>query len=200
MISGYGGETAGAIARKLKINKAVNVEGAERGGIEAKQVELPVSGRLEFLKMLRRDIFFFGMGVDTDTDKFGNAPSGVSLNFQYTLLDLKVEGIAAKLRKSIKQLFWFFTEDYNRKNHTAYDSSLIQVSLNKTMITNDVETVNIIQNSKGIVSDKTLIARHPFVTDINAELEELETQKQKEQQDYEKFMKPPRADDEDGQQ
>ncbi len=60
------------------------------GKVEAKQVELPVAGRLEFLKMLRKDIFHFGMGIDTDSDKFGNAPSGVSLKFQYTLLDQKL--------------------------------------------------------------------------------------------------------------
>lgn len=197
VISGCGGENAKVIANKLKINKAVNVQGFDGGHIEAKQVELPVTGRLEFLKMLRRDIFHFGMGVDTDNDKFGNAPSGVSLKFQYTLLDLKAQAMSARLRKAIKELLWFFTEDYNRKNHTNYDSSLIQVQLNKTMITNDMETVTMIQNSKGIVSDKTLLGAHPFVSDINAELEELKAQEQKEQAEYERFLKSPEAGGED---
>lgn len=197
VIKGHCGESAKAIADKLRINRAVNVEGLDAGSVEAKQVELPITGRLEFLKMLRRDIFHFGMGVDTDSDKFGNAPSGVSLKFQYTLLDLKAQAMAAKLRKVIKELLWFFTEDYNRKNHTSYDSSLIQVTLNKTMITNDMELVTMIQNSKGIVSDKTLLGMHPFVSDVNAELEELETQEQKEQAEYEKFLKPSEAGGED---
>lgn len=68
-IQGYGGETAGAIARKLQINRAVNVSDSS-GSIDAKQIDLPVSGRIEWLKMLRRDIFNFGMGVDTDNDKW----------------------------------------------------------------------------------------------------------------------------------
>lgn len=183
VIEGYGGETAGAIAKKLQINKAVHVSDAS-GKVEAKQVELPVSGRLEYLKMLRRDIFHFGMGVDTDTDRFGTAPSGVSLKFQYTLLDLKVGNMATKLKKAIKELFWYFTEDYNRKNNTNYDSALVDVSINKNMITNDVEMVNMIQASKGIVSDKTLLARHPLVDDVNAELDELAAQ---EKQEIKKF-------------
>ena len=37
-----------------------------------------------------------------------------------------------------------------------------------------------IQYSKGIVSDKTLLSMHPFVSDVNAELQELEAQEQKE--------------------
>ena len=56
------------------------------------------------------------------------------------------------------------------------------------MITNDVEMMSMIQSSKGIVSDKTLLAAHPFVTDINAELQELETQEQKELSKFESEM------------
>ena len=180
-IQGYGGETASAIAKKLQINKAVNVSGGEGGRIEAKQVDIPVNGRKEFLNMLRRDIFHFGMGIDVDAEKFGNAPSGVSLKFQYTLIDLKVGNMTAKLKKAIKELLTYVTEDYNRKNNTSYDSSLIEISINKTMITNDTELVSMIQNSKGIVSDKTLLAKHPFVDDVNAELAEIEAQRKKEQ-------------------
>ena len=181
VIYGFGGDEASDVLKKLQINKAVNILTDSRDSrVEAKQVELPVAGRLEFLKMLRKDIFHFGMGVDTDSDKFGNAPSGVSLKFQYTLLDQKAGNMIAKLRKVIKELLWFVTEDYNSKHNTVYDANDIQIDINKNIITNDVETVNMIQYSKGIVSDKTLLSMHPFVSDVNAELQELEAQEQKE--------------------
>ena len=180
VIYGFGGDEASTVTKKLQINKAVNMMGSgDDGRVEAKQVELPVAGRLEFLKMLRKDIFHFGMGVDTDSDKFGNAPSGVSLKFQYTLLDQKAGNMIAKLRKVIKELMWFVTEDYNSKHNTAYDANDIQIDINKNIITNDVEMVNMIQASKGIVSDKTLLAVHPFVSDVNAEMQEIEAQEQK---------------------
>ena len=180
VIYGFGGDSASSTLKKLQINKAVNMmSSGSDGRIEAKQVELPVAGRLEFLKMLRKDIFHFGMGVDTDSDKFGNAPSGVSLKFQYTLLDQKAGNMIAKLRKVIKELLWFVTEDYNSKHNTAYDANDIQIDINKNIITNDVEMVNMIQASKGIVSDKTLLAVHPFVSDVNAEMQEIEAQEQK---------------------
>lgn len=181
IIQGYGGEAASSIARKLRINRAVSIQDASGGGgVSAHQVELPVAGRIEFLKMLRRDIYHFGQGVDTDTDKFGNAPSGVALKFAYTQLDLKANAMQAKLKRAIKEIFWFLTEDYNRSNHTDYDSSLIKVALNKTMITNDLELVQMITQSKGIVSDKTLLGAHPLVDDVNEELTELEAQEARE--------------------
>ena len=122
-------------------------------------------------------------GVDTDNDKLGNA-SGVSLKFQYTQLDLKANAMVAKLKNAIKDFFWFITDDYNRINGTSYDSSLINITINCTMITNDLETVQMIQLSDGIVSDKTLLSKHPFVDDVNAELKELEAQRKKELETY----------------
>ena len=109
-IEGAGGENASSILKRLQINKAVSVQSTGDSKITAKQIELPVAGRLEFLKMLRKDIFQFGMGIDTDSDKFGNAPSGVSLKFQYTLLDQKAGNMIAKLKKVIKGLLWYVTD------------------------------------------------------------------------------------------
>ena len=70
-------------------------------------------------------------------------------------------------------------------NGTNYNSDLISITINKTMITNELETVQMIVQSKGILSDKTLLEHHPFVDDANQELKELEVQRKKEQQVWE---------------
>ena len=178
VIEGYGGETASAIAKKLRINKAVHVNDAS-GKVEAKQVELPLDGRIKWLDMLRRDIFHFGQGIDIDSDKFGNAPSGVSLKFRYTLLDLKANAMVSRLKATIKELYYFFILDFNRKNGTDFDYDDIEVFINKSFITNEAETVEIINSSKGFVSDKTLLSRHPFVDDANEEIKLLEEEIEK---------------------
>ena len=172
--------------KNFHFNIAVHISDSS-GKIEAKQVELPVSGRLEYLKMLRKDIFHFGMGIDVDSDKFGTAPSGVSLKFQYTLLDQKAGNMIAKLKKAIKELLWYVTEDYNSKNNTNYDANLIKVDINKNMITNDAELVSMIQASKGIVSDKTLLAVHPFVSDVNAEMQEMEAEEKRAMEQFDPY-------------
>ena len=183
VIQGYGGDTAAAIARRLQINKAVSISDSS-GKVTAEQVDLPLQGRIDYLKMLRRDIYHFGQGIDIDNDTFGTAPSGVSLQFHYAGLDHKAGRMSAALKKAIKQFFWFITEDYNRRNGTDYDSSLIRVTLNYSRIANDAETVTIIAQSKGIVSDKTLLEHHPFVSDVNEELDQLESERESELDRY----------------
>ena len=184
IINGYGGETAGAIVKKLKINKAVSVSGGEGEGIKAQQVNLPVTERLEFLKMLRHDIYHLGMGIDIDDDRFGNTPSGVALKFRYANLRHKADSVATKLKKAIKEFYWFITDDYNRKNGTAYDSALIKITLNYSQISNDLETVQILTSSEGILSKKTQIENHPLVTDVNDELERLEEEEKSREDKY----------------
>ena len=172
VIQGYGGETASAVAKKLQVNKAVQISDSS-GHVEAKQVELPVEGRLNWLKMLRKDIFHFGMGVDTDSDDWGRAASGVALKFQYAMFHLKINGIMPEIRRAVKEFLRFVVEDHNREHGTDWNWKEIQVVLNTNSITDDMETMQIIQASKGIVSEKTLLGKHPFVEDVNSEMEQL---------------------------
>lgn len=176
VIQGYGGETAGAVAKKLQINKAVQISDSS-GKVEAKQVELPMEGRLAWMKALRKDIFHFGMGVDTDSDSWGRAPSGVSLKFQYAMFYLKINSIVPEIKRAMKEFFRFAVEDWNRRNHTDWDWRNIRITLNTSSITDDVEIMQIIQQSQGIVSEKTLLGKHPFVEDVNAEMIQLEEER-----------------------
>ena len=176
VIQGYGGETASAVARKLQVNKAVQISDSS-GSVEAKQVELPVEGRLDWMQMLRKDIFHFGMGVDTDSDDWGRAASGVALKFQYAVFYLKINGIMPEVKRAVKEFFRFVVEDWNREYGTDWNWKEILVTLNVNGITDDLETMQIIQESKGIVSEKTLLGRHPFVEDVNSEMEQLERER-----------------------
>lgn len=172
VIEGYGGEAASAIAKKLQINKAVHISDSS-GKVEAKQVELPVDGRLQWMKMIRKDIFHFGMGVDTDSDDLGKAPSGISLKFQYSMFHLKINGIVPEIKGALKQLFRFITEDMNRREGTNFDWRTVEIGMNLNAITDDMETMTIIEKSKGVVSEKTLLGKHPFVDDVNGEMEQI---------------------------
>lgn len=179
VIQGYGGETANAVARKLQINKAVQISDSS-GKVEAKQIDLPMQSRLDWLQMLRKDIFHFGMGVDNSSDDWGKAASGVALKFQYAMFYLKINGILPELKRAMKALFRFAVEDMNRRNGTDWDWKRVQITLNTSGIMDDAETMQIIKESKGIVSEKTLLGKHPFVDDVNSEMEQLKKEREEQ--------------------
>ena len=200
MIQGYGGETAKAINSKLQINKAVSITDPN-GKISAQQVTLSVEERLSWLKMLRRDIYHIGMGMDVDDESFGTAPSGVSLDFKYELLEQKANKLIRKYMTAQSEFWWFVTQFINQSEKKQYDSSLVKCTVNKSKHTNELDTIRGIMESRGLVPDKILLEKHPYVDDVNEALKELDAQKANEIQRMQStFGSPPNThpgDDED---
>ena len=93
---------------------------------------------------------------------------------------LKINGIVPEIKRAIKEFFRFAVEDWNKENGTDWNWKEIQVTLNTNGITDDLETMQIIKESKGIISEKTLLGKHPFVEDVNSEMEQLEREKRRE--------------------
>ncbi len=177
LISGYGGEAASAIIKRLQVNRAANVNSSD-GALTAHQVNLSAEERLNWMTMLRRDIFRFGMGFDVDLESVGNA-TNVALNLQYGLLDLKSDALIRKLKRALKEWCWFVVEDYNRLHGTALDAGKITITINKSRITNEKELVDMVvaAYNAGILPEKIALEQLPLVVDADAAMKLLEKEK-----------------------
>jgi len=193
ILKGYEDTDLSEFKENLRYYKAIKVSG--EGGVDKLELNIPIEAKKEMLDRLEENIFLFGQGVNMKTDRFGNSPSGVALKFLYSSLDLKASIMERKFRKSIKRLLWFATEYINIIDKKDYDSTTIQVTFRKTMITNDKEDVEIAKDSKGIISDETIIANHPWVEDVAVEKERLEKQ---EETELDKFTPYKGLGEEDG--
>ncbi len=187
ILQGYGGETASAVVRKLRINGAVNIN-SQGGNVDMKQLDLAMGGRVDWLKLLRDAIHEFGMAVDIKSDAFGNAPSGVALKFQYTLLDLKANRLISHMKMALETHFWFITQDINKTSNTQYDPSAIDITFNKSLIANDVEVVDMIMASTDLVPERILMAAHPLVDDVDKAMAEMEKQRKRKAAEALKLM------------
>ena len=178
VLKGYEGTNLSEFYENLRYYKAIKVSG--EGGVDKLELNIPIEAKKEMLDRLEENIFLFGQGVNMKTDRFGNSPSGVALKFLYSSLDLKASIMERKFRKAIKRLLWFATEYINIIDKKNYDSTTVQVTFRKTMITNDKEDVEIARDSKGIISDETIIANHPWVEDVAVEQQRLKEQEKTE--------------------
>jgi SPP1 family phage portal protein len=186
-IAGFGGGVAQEIRKKLLVNKAVSVN-AGGGNISMEQADLQMIGRLDWLKELWSAIHFFGCAVDTNADRIGNAPSGVSLEFQYSLLDLKADLMITEAALALENHYWFVTEDINRQEKTKYSCDLVSVTFNKSRITNRLETVTMIMQSENFVPERILLQAHPLVEDADQAYKDLlEQRKRKLKEQREQF-------------
>ena len=125
--------------------------------------------------------------------------SGVVLKFFYRKLELKAGLMETECRIFISELvkaimrFLGINEEYK-----------ITQTYTRNMISNDLENAQIAQMCTGIISKKTILENHPWVDDVQMELDRLDEEKQQEESIFEQEYnmqqeKPAEVGEEDGQ-
>lgn len=174
LLMGYEGTSLSEFRNNLKVFRAIKLSSG--GDAKPQTMEIPKDARDSHLNRLEENIFTFGMGVKSNTDKFGNSPSGIALKFLYGLLDLKANLKITQLKKSIKDFFWFAGFYMNDRKNIELNSDDLTIVFNKSIVINEKEKVEIAQINKGIISDKTNLANHPYVDNVGKELELIESE------------------------
>lgn len=174
--SGY--TQLGLFMKNLREDHAVGV--AEDGSVTNIQSQIPVEAKEKFLALTRKEIFYFGQGVDITDEKVGGAPSGIALQFLYAALDMKANKFIIKLKSALKDFFWFVTTFINEKTGSDYDPKSIVSVVNKSMIFNQVEIIQSLVLSKDMLSEETILENHPMVNDVQAEMRRLDSQREKQ--------------------
>lgn len=175
VLKNYQGQSLAEFQHNLRYYKALNVD--SEGGADTITVDIPTEAKKEHTDQLTDDIYKFGMGVNIDTDKFGNSPSGVALRFLYSLLDLKCDTLERKFKRAIRKLLEFISIYYKFAKNKNYDHKKINITFNKSMVANEAELVKMASNSKGVVSDETVLENHPWVDDPQKEKEKIEKER-----------------------
>ena len=188
-INGYGAENLVELLERIKIMGIVRNNDAT-GRIETETIPFPYEARQIILKLLEEKIYEFGRGVNTNrSELIGQAPSGISLEFLYTDLDLKADECISNLTEGLYQLFWFIGEHLKRlgeipENLNVFD---FKFTFNKSRIFNTTEQINTL-NSDKTISNKTKLEHHPFVDDIEQELQRIKDEKEEEMKQYEDII------------
>lgn len=149
----------------LRKFKAIKTSGT--GGVEPHTLEIPVDAKNKLLEIIERNIYRFGRGVDMSDQNFAGDQSGVAIQYKYSRLDMKANALIKNLKKLIRELFkvWATFEDPNFK----MDDKDLEITFSKSMLTNIKEQIENCTNSKGIISDETVLENHPFVKDVEKE-------------------------------
>lgn len=178
VLTGYEGEDLSEFLHKLKKYKTVKIDGDEdlQGGLSTLTIDIPVEAREKMLTMTRKAIFEQGMGIDPDPQNFGNS-SGVALAYLYSLLELKSGLMEIEFRPGFARL----VRAAARHAGIAIQGTITQ-TWTRTSVRNESELAAIAQQSVGVLSQRTILGNHPWVTDADQETAQLEKEN-KEAQD-----------------
>ncbi len=179
LINGYGAEDLLALIENLKVNGVARTNDTA-GKIDAKLLPIPYEARQALLKGLKELIYEFGRAVDTSNkDLIGQAPSGVSLEFLYTDLDMKADDSIGGLTSAIYEILWYVLQDLKMQGKISQKINEFdfKIEFNKSRIFNETEKVNTLNNDN-IMSIKSKLEKHPYCDDVDLELQRIREEKE----------------------
>lgn len=190
VLSGYGGQDLQEFLEDLKKYKTIDID--DDGGVSTLSIQIPLDARKAAMESTRKAIFEQGMGFDPTPDRFGDQ-SGEALKFMYAPLEMKVGLMETEFRTGFAELIRAICQNLHIKCDT------IRQTWTRTKIRNDTELAEICRSSVGIVSERTILANHPLVDDVEAELKQLKKEKaQNETDSYNgAFPNQPKEDEDD---
>lgn len=178
ILKGYGGEDISEFMKRLNEDRAIPIDDPADGGVDTITPTMDITALREHYEQLKRDIIEDGQSINKDLDKFGSAPSGVALKFMYAGLDLKCNSLETELKMGFENLLYFINIYLSENGVGSYKNTNLDIIFNRDMEINESEVIDNCQKSKGVVSDDTIMANHPWVKDIEVEKELLDKQRQ----------------------
>ena len=165
-------------------------EGAEANWLTKNANDTQIVNILENIK---KNIFKVTACPDMADETF-LAQSGTALAYKLVGFENVASGIVARFTKALQRRIELICNVLNLK---ASDATWRDIRINfvRNLPVNLTETINLVNNLKGTVSDATLLAQLPFIKDVGAELEAVKKQKEANMALY-NFGAPTAAEDE----
>lgn len=180
-LKGYGGESLSEFMRDLAYYRAVKLD--EDGSLDKVESTIDIEAAKAHFEQLKKDVFDFGQGVDKNSDKLGNSPSGIALKFIYSGLDLKCNSLEDWFKWGFEQLMYFVNK-YLEVTKQPVSSNEIEITFNRDIAINESDAITDCKNSHGVISQVTIVKNHPWVEDADEEIRQLAKEQAATDDDY----------------
>lgn len=130
------------------------------------------------LKRIHDSIYRIAQCPDFSSETFvGGVSSGIAIRYRLTGMETRAAKICAEMKKALQRRVEIICGVASLKLGEEVFRD-INIDFKRNVPEDITATINLINSLKGSVSDATLLSQLPFISDVNAELEALEAQKQ----------------------
>ena len=175
ILKNYDGENLGEFRKNLATYGAVKVstfDGVE-GGIETLNIEVNCENYKCLIDIFKKSIIENGMGYDAKSDKLGSNPNMMNILSMYSDIDIDSIGMEKEYSSSIEKIIWFINHHLANTGQGNYLNENVNIIFNKNILINESELIENCIKSKDMLSNETIIAKHPWVTDPSKEIKRI---------------------------
>jgi SPP1 family phage portal protein len=174
VLKGYDGESLQEFMTNLMQFKAIKLD--EDGAAEPKTMDIPKEARSALMEYCVKQIYSIGQGVNV-SELAGGSLTNVAIKAHYAGLDLKARRTVTYLDAAIEEFLWFVVEFINGRDNTTYNHKDLKITFDFSMLFNETEIIENLLKSQGTLSQETLLAKHPYVSDVQLEIKKLEEER-----------------------
>lgn len=185
----YDGENLGEFRKNLAQYGAVkvrNIDGAG-GDVKTLQVEVNSENYKSILEIFKKAIIENAMGYDAKDDRMQGTPNQMNIKSMYSDIDLDASNMETEYQASFEELLWFINAHLENTGKGNFENEDVDIIFNRNMIISETELIDNCTKSVGLLSDETIIARHPWIDDVQAEMERIKKEKE---EDFNDAFKP----------
>ena len=168
--------------------KVTTVDGVQ-GDVDTLNVEVNAANYQAILMQLKRAIVENGRGFDAKEERMDGDPNQMNIQSMYTDIDLDVNAMETEFQAGFEELKWFIDQHLIHANDGDYTDEEVEFVFNRDIFINEDTMIDNCVKSVGILSNKTIVARHPWTTNLEHELKQIEEDKATELEEMDATLK-----------
>lgn len=200
ILKNYDGTNLGEFRQNLATFGAVKVryDGDTKGGVETLEISVNADNYKTILEILKKALIENAMGYDAKDDRLGSNANQMNIQSMYSDIDLDANDMETEYQAAFEEIIWFVNAHLANTGRGNYEGEEVNVIFNRDIIMNESEIIDNCSKSIGVLSDETIIGKHPWVEDPQLERKRLEEEKEKEQEELENQYNPFQQDGQKG--
>lgn len=141
VVKGFQGDNFDELQTNLKTKKIIGV--GDDGDVDVKTVDVPYQAREAKLNLDEKNIYRFGMGLNTAGLKDTSATTNIAIKAAYSLLDLRCSKLEIRLKQFLRKLIKVVIQEINHHNGTDYQIGDVYIRFDHEIMSNAQENAQI---------------------------------------------------------
>lgn len=189
VLHNYDGQDLGEFRRNLAQFGAVKVRSGDgmKGAVETLTIEVNADNYKSILSIFKKALIENGRGYDAKDERMANNPNQMNIQSMYSDIELDATGIETEFQASFEELLWFVNQHLANTGQGDFESEQVNIIFNRDILINEKEVVEVLEKSP-YLSEETKIAQHPYVKDVQVELQRREEEQRKQMDMYDNYQ------------
>lgn len=181
VLKNYDGENLGEFRKNLSTYGVVKV--SDEGGVEVLSVDVNSENYKVIIGILKKAIIENAMGFDAKDDRIGSNANQLNIKSMYSDIDLDANGMELEFKVSIEKVIDFIKLHLIQCGKGNFLKEKVDIIFNRDMLINEGEVIENCIKSCSILSEETIISKHPWVTNTKREMDKIREERKSENQD-----------------